>query len=218
MARYLPIPDGSLAIGTAPFNPQSPLMTLQDWAAVASAPQRSAGTEVSVRASKVRPLLDIPDHMFVEYDDGQNPLIARGGPSKSGLGLVTGSLDGSNRVTARVDPSQLSPDYGTAYRTLAARFLPGVSAEEAAAPARQHAAGVNRGGNAYGWNANSDSFAADVAEPLFGFRPHDAWTPGYQTHLRDTPPPPPPYSAPGNAFSGPIWSNDLTPPIQVPPY
>jgi hypothetical protein len=191
IATFVQDPGGAFPAVGDDLTPNGPLMTLKDWAALAQAPQRSAGTQVSVKASKVRPLGDIPDHMFVEYDDGQNPLIARGGPSKSGADFLPGWLDGSNRVTARVDASRLSPDYGTDYRTLATTYLPGVSAEQAAAAARQHAEGVNRGGNAYGLHANSNSFAADIAEPILGFRPSDPWTPGYRTHLSDGPPMPP---------------------------
>jgi hypothetical protein len=185
MARYLPIPDGSLPTGTAPFNPQSPLMTIQDWAALASAPQRPVGTEVSVRETPVWALGGLPEHMFVHYDDGQHQLIARGGPTKGGMGLVTGWLDGSDQVGARVDPAQQSPDYGASYNTLATTLLPGVTADQAAAGARRHAQGVNRGGNSYGFTSNSNSYAADTAEPIFGYRPGDWRTLGAQTHLRE---------------------------------
>jgi hypothetical protein len=215
MATYLSPPGGALPVGGPPFSPESPLFTIHDWAALASAPRRPFGTEVSVRATPVAKLGGIPDHMFVEYDDGQNQLTARGNPSKEGDQFVAGVLDGANRVTAAVTPATLSKDYGARYRTMGETFLPGVTADQAAAPARAHAAGVNRGGNAYGPLSNSNSYAADVGEPLLGFRPGDGWTWGFQRHLTDQAPP---HSEPGNAFSGPIWSDDLTPVIRVPPY
>lgn len=110
----------------------------------------------------------------------------------SGLRFFTGSIDGSNRVSARVDPTSQSPDYQKGYRTLAEKFIPGVTAEQASAAAAQHAQGVNKGGNGYGLNTNSNSYAADVAEPIFGWRPGDDLTPGFQTHLQDSAPLPAP--------------------------
>ena len=206
-------PDLSgIAAAVPPVSPSGPLMSLQEFAATARASRRPAGATVSVMARPVDMTLGRADHMFVEYDDGHAPLIARGQPSRSGLGLVLGSLDGTNRVAAQVDPAERSPDYGTKARMMAQTFLPGVTAEQAAAGAVKHAEGVNRGGNAYGWNGNSNSFAADVAEPILGRRPGDARTPGSQTHLNDQ------GSVPGNAFSGPLWAADLPPVIRTPPY
>jgi hypothetical protein len=123
--------------------------------------------------------------MFVQFDDGRRRLIARGGPSQESAGFVGGLLDGSNRVAAGVSPAALNKDYSGGGRVLARTFVPNVTAEEAASAARSHARGVNHGANAYGWNANSNSFAADVAEPILGRRPGDARTPGYRTRLRE---------------------------------
>lgn len=201
MATMLQAPDGALPVGGRPA-PQGPLLTLRELALLQTAPKRTPGTEVTVRAKPVFPWLPTfdlpfgyefrgPDHMFVQYDDGRRPLIARGGPSRSDLlGFVGGELDGSTRMSAGVYPAQQSSDYGQERRVLARRFLPGVTAEQAAAPAFRHAEGVNHGGNGYGLNSNSNSYAADDAEPIFGRRIGDDATPGYRTHLRDDGAPP----------------------------
>ena len=113
--------------------------------------------------------------MFLQFDDGQNALIARGGPT----GSVAGVPDHLTRVTARVDQADLSPDSGKGYRTLAKTFIPGVTADEAAAGARQHAQGARLGGNAYGADRNSNSYAEDAGEPIFKRRVGDSLTWGY---------------------------------------
>jgi len=227
MAALLPNSTGAFA--PAPPDPfpssGSPLMSLRDWAAMASAPRRPPGTEVTVQASRISsdsgsgglPWVGRhfgPDHMFVEFDDGTTPLIARGGPSISGADFPGSVIDGRNRVTARVDPAALSPDNGAGYRTLARTFIPGVTADQAAAAARRHAEGVNRGGNAYGADSNSNSYAADVAQPIFGRRPGDGKTWGSESHLRDDAP----AAVPGGVFWGPLSGYDLTPIIRNPPY
>ncbi|WP_372785026.1 hypothetical protein [Phenylobacterium sp.] len=122
--------------------------------------------------------------MFVQYDDGREQLIARGGPSLEGAEFAGGLLDGSNRVTAGVFPAALSKDYGKGQREIFHGFLPGIPAQEAAAGARAYAADVNRGGDAYApLGTNSNSFAADVIEDRFGRRVGDTGTPGYRYHL-----------------------------------
>ena len=211
MARFLPAPDGSFPAAPAAFPTQGPLMTLQDWAALASAPRRPVGTEVSVRATPVGQTGNIFDHMFVQYDDGQRQLIARGGPSKEGPQFWPGLFDGTNRVIAGVTPAASSKDYRAPYRPVASAFLPGVTADQAAESARQHAQGIDRGGNRYGPLVNSNSYAADVAEPILGWRPGDYKTPGFQYHLREDHPL-------GSDFSGPLNPDDLTPFIRYPPY
>lgn len=106
--------------------------------------------------------------------------IARGGPTK-GLQWVSG----------RVDPERQSPDFERGGRVMFRGFLPGVTARDAAVPAQQHARAVNAdGANPYGWAANSNSFAGDTEEGLFGCRVGDARTIGFMTHLRETPSPP----------------------------
>ena len=186
-------------------------MTIQDWAALASAPQRAFGTQISVRARPIAALGGHVDHMFDVFDDGQNQLIARGGPSEEN-GRYFSDL---NRVIAEVTPEASSRDRGAPYRTIANRFLPGVSAEQAAAGARAHALGVDHLGNRYGLNYNSNGFAADVAEPMFGYRPGDKRTWGYDHPLFDGDSPP---ITRGTIFTGPLNPDDLTPIIRTPPY
>lgn len=217
--------DGATSPAPPPLIPSGPIMSMSDWATLAKAPQRPVGTTVSVQAKPVFPVSwdftlpglgrqTSPDHMFVQFDDPQNSLIARGNPTLSGLNFLTGEIDRSNRLAARVDPAANSPDYNAGYRTLATTFLPNVTAGEAAAGAMQHANGVNQGGNDYGLHINSNSYAADVAQPIFGWRPGDDKTPGYQTHLRDDVP----GSIPGSVFTGPLDAETLTPVVQTPPY
>lgn len=123
--------------------------------------------------------------MYVEYDDGREQLIARGGPSAHGLAFLRDGMAGKLRTTAEVKPARQSRDYGTAERTLAQTFLPGVTAREAAQPAYEMAAQVRRGNNLYGQGVNSNSYAAAAAEPAFGRRIGDKHTPGYETRLGD---------------------------------
>ena len=196
MATFRPDLSAGFPPAAKPASLGGPLMAIDDWARLAQAPRRPPGTEVTMRAKEVFPWIPhiplpggyeirSPDHMFLQFDDGHNPLIARGEPTKGGLDFVSGWLDGSNQVGAQVDPLQRSPDQGAGYRTLASRFLPGVTAEQAASAARQHADGVNRGGNLYNSASNSNSYAADAGEPIFGYRPGDDRTWGYQTHLQE---------------------------------
>jgi hypothetical protein len=198
------------AFGDAGALPQGPLLSLDDWAALARAPRRAAGTQVSVRATPVRALAGIPDHMFVHFDDGTTQLIARGGPSEENGGY----LRDSNRVAAEVTPAASSRDRDASYGTIASKFLPGVNADQAAAYARAHALGVDNFANRYGPDYNSNSYAADVAEPIFGYRPNDGRTWGYRERLLDGPPP----ATYGSAFTGPLRPGDLTPVIRNPPY
>jgi hypothetical protein len=214
MATFHPELAGAFPVAdAAPL--AGPLMTLDDWTALTRAPKRAPGTEVSVRARPIGKLGGWKDHMFVHYDDGRAQLIARGGPSEEGASFFPSLVDGSNRVLAEVTPEAASRDYDFPYRTIASTFLPGVSAEQAAAEARAHALGVDRLGNGYGWRRNSNSYAADVAAPLFGYRPGDRRTPGYDQRLRDDVPPPAPQ---GSVFTGPLRVDDWTPIIRNPPY
>lgn len=156
-----------------------------------------SGTTVSVKAhdalvppswpSGLRKILEppSPDHMYVEYDDGQEQLIARGGPSSHGLALFRDGLTGRLRTVAEVTPARQSRDYGTAQRTLAQTFLPGVTARQAAQPAYDVAAKARRGDNLYGGLVNSNSVAAAAAEPAFGRRIGNEHTWGYKTRLGD---------------------------------
>ncbi|MDO8380511.1 hypothetical protein [Phenylobacterium sp.] len=153
------------------------------------------GTKVTVRAYDIASrrlpwlkLLDpvLYDHMYVEYDDGREPLIARGGPSSRGLlPFVRDGLSGRLRTTAEVMPAHQSEDFGRGERVLAQTFIPGRTAREVAQPAYVKAAQVRRGNNLYGRQVNSNSYAADSVEPIFGRRIGDEDTPGYETRLGD---------------------------------
>lgn len=153
------------------------------------------GTRVTVKAydiaSQGRPWLKfldpmLSDHMYVEYDDGRAPLIARGGPSARGLvPFVRDGLTGRLRTQAGVTPAHQSEDFGRGGRILAQTFIPGRTAREVAQPAREKAAQAMRGNNLYGYRVNSNSYAADAAEPTFGRRIGDEDTPGYETRLGD---------------------------------
>lgn len=161
------------------------------------AAQARPGTTVRVHAhdaliprswpGPVRKILDrlSPDHMYVEYDDGREQLIARGGPAARGPAFFRDAMAGKLRTTAEVKPARQSRDYGTADRTLAQTFLPGVTARQAAQPAYEVAAQVRRGNNLYGGLVNSNSVAATAAEPAFGRRIGNGYTWGYKTRLGD---------------------------------
>lgn len=125
------------------------------------------------------------DHMYVEYDDGHEQIIARGGPSAQGRKFITDGLTGRLRVAAEVTPASQSQDYGKGGRVLYQTFVPYRTAREAAAPAREEMARVNRGENRYGKCVNSNSFVGNVTERQFGRRIGDEQTWGYQTPLGD---------------------------------
>lgn len=152
------------------------------------------GTRVTVKgydiASQGRPWLKfldpvLSDHMYVEYDDGREPLIARGGPSSQGLAFWRDGLTGKLRTAAEVTAARQSKDFGRGERILAQTFIPGRTAREVAQPAYEKAAQAGRGNNLYGYRVNSNSYAADAAEPTFGRRIGDEDTPGYETRLGD---------------------------------
>jgi len=153
-------------------------MTPQDYVSLNRAPRlgagpRPPGTKVTAYAYDLlrlpEPLARLtPDHLYVEYDDGQEQLIARGGPSREGLGLAAGHLRGDLSVAAKVGSARESRDYRRGGRVMFRGFLPHMTAQQAAGPARRHAAGVNRGGNAYLGDQNSNTFASDVVEDTFG--------------------------------------------------
>ena len=193
---FVPAPDpgGLLSrVRRSDPYPQGILLSPQEQAALAAAPQRPTGTEVQVRDTPVEASGGLGKHMFVHFDDGQTQLVARGGPTEN-LGL--GFLTPRNRVAAEVTPEATSKDHGEPYSTLATTFLPGVTADQAAAPARGHGLGVDHLGNACKiFTQNSNSYAADVAESVFGQRPGNLQTPGYKTHLRDDGAPPPSMSS-----------------------
>jgi hypothetical protein len=178
MARML---DGRVAMPTANSIGTGPWLTLKDYVALAKAPRRN--TQVTVRSFDVpsgwskaltgRPLKpDVkahsPDHMFVEYDDGQEQFIARGGPR----GVF---------LNAQINPARRSPDYGRGERVLFQTTLPGQSARRAIRPAQEAARQINGSGQPYlVFGSNSNSFVGDLTEAQFGRRIGDIQTPGYR--------------------------------------
>lgn len=160
---------------------------------VASAPRGrdENGTWVRVKAYDIsesnggRHSKQWPDHMYVEYDDGRDQIIARGGPSAQGTQFFKDGLAGRLRVAAEVTPASQSQDYGRGGRILYETFLPYKTADEAAAPAREEMARANRGENLYGKWVNSNSFVGNVTERQFGRRIGDDQTWGYKTRLGD---------------------------------
>lgn len=189
-----------------PFKPQprdpwrdyAPL-TVEERLSLSKAPRRTGpGTMVTVRSYEVPkwPLDD--EHMYVEYDDGREQLIARGGPSAEGGALVKGALRDDLHVVGGVAPAHLSKDFAQGERVMLQGFLPGVTAQEAAIPARLVARRLDRDPRRYRRGSNSNSYAADAVEPLFGMRPGDVFTPGWDTRLGSAPRVQP--MPPGNPF------------------
>lgn len=160
-------------------------LSLREQLALEAAPKRP-GTSVRVRAYRI-PGLGPAKHMYVEYDDGRERLIARGGPSGEGPDFVRGVLSDNLHVTGGVTPAYLSRDYAKGGETVFSGYLPGVSAQAAAAPARREAQALAKDPRRYRGLANSNSYAADTVEPLFGVRPGDPLTPGYKTRLDEAP-------------------------------
>lgn len=155
-------------------------LSLEERVTLATAPRRS-GTDVAVRAYRVRP--SNSEHMYVEYDDGRDQFIFRGGPSLHG-------------VHAEVTPAQASRDRGRGERVLYRTRLPGVTASDAVRPARVEADRVERSGAPYRvWTSNSNGLVGDLTEAQFGRRVGDARTPGW----RDPIEPPPDFSRWGPA-------------------
>lgn len=149
------------------------------------APKRP-GTSVRVRSYKI-PGLGPLEHMYVEYDDGRERLVARAGPSAEGAGFMRGVLTDTLHVTGGVAPAYLSRDYAKGERTVFSGYLPGVTAQEAARPARDEAKRLAKDPRRYRAFANSNTYAADVTEPLFGVRSGTAFTPGRRTRLDEAP-------------------------------
>lgn len=148
---------------------------------------RGRGTQVTVRAYDIPSLPGPHEHMYVEYDDGREQLIARGGPSADGGEFVGKGIAGRLQVVGGVSPASINRDYGKGRRVVFEGFVPEISAQEAAAPARQSGRMLQDHPRQYGWGANSNSYAADAVEPLFAIRPGDRLTPGYDTRLKDAP-------------------------------
>ena len=127
-----------------------------------------------------------PDHTYVQYEDGGEPIVAKGGPTQpipSRAGFDEG-LRGQLKVTSEIRPASWSDDYRRGTKLVAETFVPGRTAKEVVRPAQAYSAGVNRGGNLYGAGTNSNSFAADSYERSTGRRPsagYDTW--GNETRL-----------------------------------
>ena len=158
-------------------------LTARELSELNRAPRRTGpGTQVTVRSYDIPGLYGPDEHMYVEYDDGREKLIARGGPSSAG-----GLLMGSARVVGGVTPAAESRDYERGGRVMYRGFVPNKSADTTAAPARLHAKSLDADERAYDIGANSNSFAADVTAALFGVRPGDNFTPGYRQRLNTAP-------------------------------
>lgn len=146
-------------------------MTAEEHVALSEAP-RKPGTRVTVRSYDVfrRGRRDNiawwPDHMFVEYDDGGEQYIYRGGPSRHGLHV-------------EVTPAERSRDNGMGTRVLDQRFIAGSPARDAIRPAQAQAAVTERARPPYlGVISNSNTAVGDVTEGAFGYRVGDWQTPG----------------------------------------
>lgn len=109
-----------------------------------------------------------PDHMYVEYDDGREQYIFRGGPSGPFLG-------------AEVTPARRSKDHGRGERVLHRADLPGQTAREAIRPAQAAARQVNGAGQPYlVFGSNSNSVVGDLTAEQLRHRVGDRQTPGYR--------------------------------------
>jgi hypothetical protein len=175
----------------------TPLLTLKELSALQRAPKRRSGTDVTVYAYDIRNAKGglgsltperlrwrSPDHMYVQYDDGREQLLARGGPAREGADLVAAALANDLAVTGGVTRAHSNRDYGKGERVMFRGFAPGMTAREAAMPAQRLAEELSRDPRSYTARSNSHSFAADAVEPLFGVRPGDAETWGYDRSLR----------------------------------
>lgn len=170
---------------------RGPALSLRDMADLQAAPRRAPeprrepdGTTVRVRSYEVARLPVGREHMYVEYDDGRDHLVARGGPAQQGLGVILGG----ERIRAGVSPASEALDDDRGGRVLMTRFIPGKTAQELARPAVELGRDLQERPRRYRpLTRNSNSYAADVAEPLFGRRPGDWQTPGAGTRLRGEP-------------------------------
>lgn len=126
----------------------------------------------------------LPDHAYVQYDDGRDRIIARGGPSE-GKGFIADGLGGRLRVVSEVQLAERSVDNGLGTKLIDETFIPDKTAQEAARAARTYSAGVNRGQNLYGAKVNSNSFAGGAHEQSAGRRAGTAEMWGHETRLGD---------------------------------
>ena len=156
----------------------------------------SGGTQVQVRAfdmlekwtgKKMPRVIErlSPDHAYVEYDDGKEQIIARGGPSAKKGAFFGDAVNGRLRTVGEVGPAARSVDNRQGTKILETSFVPGRSARQAAEPAKRYADGVNRGQNLYGATTNSNSFANGAYESSVGRRTAAPETWGNSTRLGD---------------------------------
>lgn len=178
--------NGALPASRALADPGAAVMSLKDYASLHVAPKVAPSTKVTVRSYDVpgswfakvtgRQLPGwakaiSPDHMYVEYDDGQEQYIYRGGPR--------GPL-----LSARVDPARASPDHGRGERVLHRTELPGQTARQAIRPAQQAARQINGAGQPYlVFGSNSNSVIGDLTADQLGRRIGDRQTPGYRPNM-----------------------------------
>jgi hypothetical protein len=175
-------PEAQLKPAEHMFRGQGPLLSLSDQAALEKAP-KLPGTTVTVEAYPVGPSFDPANHMYVQFDDGKDSYIYRGGPGADG------------RLSAGVVPAHLSRDYGKGQTPMYQTFLPNQSAEQAIAPAQAAADRINRSDNPYGVvTSNSNSVVGDYTAQQYGHRVGQgpsgvlgpgAWTPGYGYDVPD---------------------------------
>lgn len=149
-------------------------MSIKDHLDLARAPKKP-GTQVTVWAYSAVFRGSPKDHMYVEYDDGREQYIYRGGPSWHG-------------VHAQVTPARESPDYRKGERVLYRTDLPGVTAKDAIKPVQAEAGRVERSRAPYGvLTSNSNGVVADGTQAQFGFRVGDRDTPGWRSRIPDIP-------------------------------
>jgi len=169
-----------------------PELSAQTHAKLTRAPRRPEGTNVTVYSYDVPRAAGklgerTPDHMYVQYDDGREQVIARGGPSASGLGYFLGAQNDTLRIKGEVTPARRNRDFGRGERVMFRGFLPGMTAQQASEGARKTAAELERAPRAYrATGTNSNSFVGDVIEPQFGVRPGDRQTWGSELRTRNS--------------------------------
>ena len=173
-------------------------MTLEDRIRLSEAPKLKGapGTVVTLRSYEIPGLPGGVEHAYVEFDDGRERRIARGGPNAQGPAMIGAAMAGQLNVTGGVTPAYLSRDEGKGRRVLFRGELPGVPASLATRGAERIGAQLERDPRRYTLWSNSNSYANDVVEDLFGVRPADDLNPGsaYPLNGARRPSAPPDYS------------------------
>jgi hypothetical protein len=165
-------------VSSSPTFDDGQLLTPAEQLRLASAPNRQTGTEVTVFARPVGISGGAADHMFTQFNDGQEQYIFRGGPN-----WAEGGPHWSD-VHAQVDPATKSPDYDYDSRVLYRTFEPGMSARDAIRPAQDTATRINDAHAPYEIvGSNSNSVVGDFTQGQFGTRVGDGRTWGYTDHL-----------------------------------